>query len=195
MLQRAYSWMMDKARHDHAKGWLAAMSFAESSFFPLPPDIMLVPMVLADPKSWWRLTFLCTLSSVLGGFLGYAIGFWAMDTIGMHVLTSLGLAEKFRALQPLVDEYGVWLILIKGVIPIIPFKLVTIGAGAFQFDLAKFALASVIARSIRFLPITLPLWWGGERLRLLIERRLKLVAIIAVAALVGLVLLLKVVLA
>ena len=195
MLERAYTWMMDKARHDHAKSWLAAVSFAESSFFPLPPDLMLIPMVLADPKSWWRLTFLCTLTSVLGGFLGYAIGFWAMDTIGTQLLTALGLTEKFQGLKPMVDEYGVWLILIKGVIPIIPFKLVTIGAGAFQFDLMKFAVASVVARSMRFLPITLPLWWGGERLRLLIERRLKLVAIIALAALVGLVLVLKIVLA
>ena len=174
MLQRAYSWMMDKAGQTQAKRWLAVMSFAESSFFPLPPDIMLIPMVLANPKEWFKLAGLCTLASVLGGFLGYAIGFWAMDTIGQSLLAALGLAGKFAALKPVIDQYGVWLIVIKGMTPI-PYKLITISAGAFHFNLLLFAMASVAARGMRFFLLALLLWRFGEPMRRFVEQRLMLV--------------------
>ena len=184
MLQRAYTWMMDKATHDHAKGWLAVMSFAESSFFPLPPDVMLIPMVLANPKDWFKVAGLCTLASVLGGFLGYAIGFWAMDSIGQGLLAALGLVGKFEALKPFIAQYGVWLILIKGMTPI-PYKLITISAGAFHFDLLLFTVASVLARGMRFFLLAALLWRFGESMRSFIEKRLMLVTSGIAVLLVG----------
>lgn len=184
MLQRTYNWMMDKATHSHAKGWLAAMSFAESSFFPLPPDIMLIPMVLATPAAWFRLAGLCTLASVAGGFLGYAIGYLAMDSIGQWVLGALGLLDKFEALKPWIAQYGVWLILIKGMTPI-PYKLITISAGAFHFDLLSFALASVAARGVRFYLSAFLLWRFGAPMRQFIEKRLALVTTGVALLLVG----------
>ena len=173
-MQKLYYWMMKKAAHPHAVWWLAAVSFAESSFFPLPPDLMLVPMILAAPSRWLRLCLTCTLASVIGGYFGYGIGYFFMDTIGQAILSALHLADKFQALKPLVDEYGVWLIIIKGATPI-PYKLVTISAGAFHFDLLEFSFASVIARGMRFLLVGVLLWKFGPPIREFIERRLSLV--------------------
>lgn len=161
-----------------------AISFAESSFFPLPPDIMLIPMVLANPAAWYRLAGLCTLSSVVGGFLGYAIGYLAMDSVGQWMLSTMGLTDKFESLKPWIEEYGVWLILIKGMTPI-PYKLITISAGAFHFNLLTFALASVVARGMRFYLSALLLWRFGEPMRLFIEKRLALVTTGVAVLLIG----------
>ncbi len=135
---------------------------------------MLIPMVLATPAAWYRLAALCTLASVAGGFLGYAIGYLAMDTIGQWLFGSLGLLDKFEALKPWIAQYGVWLILIKGMTPI-PYKLITISAGAFHFDLLSFALASVAARGVRFFLSAFLLWRFGAPVRQFIEKRLVLV--------------------
>jgi membrane protein YqaA with SNARE-associated domain len=190
MLQRAYNRILAKAGHENAPLWLALLAFAESSFFLVPPDLMLIPMVLAKPHNWFRLAGICTLSSVFGGFLGYAIGFWAMDSIGHTLLDWLGLIAKFDALKPLVDQYGVWLILIKGMTPI-PYKLITISAGAFHFDLVTFAFASLLTRGMRFFLVAILLWRYGEPMRVFIEKRLVLVTSSIVVAVVGGVLLLK----
>lgn len=174
MLQGTYDWMMDKAAHRHAIWWLAAISFIESSFFPIPPDIMLIPMVLAAPTRWFRIALICTISSVIGGYLGYAIGYFLMDSVGQMILGAFHLTEKFQAFKPLVDEYGVWVILIKGMTPI-PYKLITIAAGAFDFDLASFTFASIVSRGMRFFMVAALLWKFGPPIRLFVERRLKLV--------------------
>lgn len=184
MLQRLYDWMMDKAAHRHAIWWLTVVSFIESSIFPLPPDIMLIPMILATPRRWLVLSLVCTATSVAGGFVGYAIGYYAMDSVGMAVLGALHLVDKFQALKPLVDEYGVWVILVKGMTPI-PYKLVTISAGAFKFDLLQFTVASVISRAMRFLIVGALLWKFGPPIREFVERRLKLVTTAFVIALIG----------
>jgi membrane protein YqaA with SNARE-associated domain len=184
MLKGLYDWMMDKAAHRHAIWWLAAISFIESSFFPIPPDVMLIPMVIAAPTRWWRIALICTVSSVAGGFLGYAIGATAMDSVGMAILGVFHLQDKFLALKPIIDEWGVWFIIIKGATPI-PYKLVTITAGAFHFDLGKFALASVVARGMRFFLVAGLLWKFGAPIREFVERRLKLVTTLFVVALVG----------
>lgn len=184
MLQKTYDWMMDKAAHRHAVWWLAAISFIESSVFPIPPDIMLIPLVLAAPSRWWRLALICTASSVAGGFLGYAIGYYFMDSVGMPILTAFHLTGKFQAFKPLVDEYGVWVIIVKGATPI-PYKLITIAAGAFHFDLAHFTFASVIARGMRFFLVAALLWRFGTPIRDFVEKRLKLVTTAAVVLLVG----------
>ncbi|MGE5548802.1 MAG: YqaA family protein [Solirubrobacterales bacterium] len=184
MLQRTYDWMMDRASHRHAVWWLAAVSFIESSFFPIPPDVMLIPMVLAAPTRWLRLAMVCTLASVAGGYLGYAIGYFFMDSVGMAILGAFGLVGKFEAFKPKVDEYGVWVIIVKGATPI-PYKLITIAAGAFKFDLAKFTLASVIARAMRFLIEAALLWQFGPPIRAFVEGRLKLVMTAAVVLVVA----------
>lgn len=184
MLQKTYNWMMDKAAHRHAVWWLAAISFIESSVFPIPPDIMLIPLVLAAPTRWFRLALICTVSSVVGGYLGYAIGYYFMDTVGTAILAAFHLEEKFQAFKPLVDKYGVWVIIVKGATPI-PYKLVTIAAGAFHFDLAHFTFASVIARGMRFFLVAALLWRFGTPIRDFVEKRLKLVTTAAVVLLVG----------
>lgn len=184
MLKALYDWMMDKAAHRHAIWWLAAISFIESSFFPIPPDVMLIPMVIAAPTRWLRIAMVCTLASVAGGFLGYAIGAFAMDSIGMAILGAFKLQDKFQALKPIIDEWGVWFIIVKGATPI-PYKLVTITAGAFHFDLTKFTMASVVARGMRFVLVAALLWKFGPPIREFVERRLKLVTTVFVVALVG----------
>lgn len=184
MLKRLYDWMMDKAAHRHAIWWLAAISFIESSVFPIPPDVMLIPMVIAAPTRWLRIAMVCTLASVAGGFLGYAIGAFAMDSIGMAILGAFKLQDKFQALKPIIDEWGVWFIIVKGATPI-PYKLVTITAGAFHFDLTKFTMASVVARGMRFVLVAALLWKFGPPIREFVERRLKLVTTVFVVALVG----------
>ncbi len=190
MLQKIYDWMMAKAGHRHALVWLAAISFIESSFFPIPPDVMLIPMVLATPKRWIRIAVVCTISSVIGGFLGYAIGAFAMDTIGKTILDAFHLGDQFLAMKPWIDKYGVWVILVKGMTPI-PYKLVTITAGAFHFDLLKFTLASIVARGMRFFMASALLWKFGEPIRDFVERRLRLVTTAFLALLVGGVVILK----
>ena len=184
MLKSLYDWMMAKAAHRHAIWWLAAVSFIESSVFPIPPDVMLIPMVIAAPSRWWRISLVCTVSSVAGGFLGYAIGHFAMDSIGQPSLAAFHLQDKFLALKPIIDEWGVWFIIIKGMTPI-PYKLVTITAGAFDFDLLRFTIASVIARGMRFIMVAALLWRFGEPIRAFVETRLKLVTTLFLLALVG----------
>lgn len=179
MLRKSYDWMMEKAAHRHALWWLAVISFVESSFFPIPPDVMLIPLILAAPTRWFTVALVCTMSSVVGGFLGYAIGYYLMDSIGVAILQAFHLTDSFEAFRPLVDQYGVWVIIVKGATPI-PYKLITITAGAFHFDLAKFAFASVIARGMRFFLIAALLWKFGPPIRTFVETRLTLVTTIAV---------------
>lgn len=176
MIQRLYAWAMAKAGHRYAEIWLALISFIESSIFPIPPDVMLIPMVLASPGKWFRLALICTLASVAGGYLGYAIGYFFMDTLGMRILEIFHLTEKFHAFKPLVDEYGVWVIIVKGATPI-PYKLITIAAGAFHFDLLHFTFASFVARSMRFFLVAVLLWKFGPTIREFVEKRLTLVMI------------------
>jgi membrane protein YqaA with SNARE-associated domain len=168
----------------HAVWALAAVSFVESSFFPIPPDALLIPMIIADRRRAWFYAFVATASSVLGGFLGYAIGYFAFDTIGEPLLRFYGVTDQYQSLQHLYDRWGAWLIVIKGATPI-PYKLVTIASGAFHFDLATFTVASVISRGIRFFLIAALLWRFGEPIRDFIEKRLTLVFSVSVAALVG----------
>lgn len=184
MLQKTYDWMMEKAAHRHAVWWLAAISFIESSIFPIPPDLMLIPMVLAAPTRWFRLALVCTVSSVIGGYLGYAIGYYFMDSVGAAILAAFHLTEKFAAFKPLVDEYGVWVIIVKGATPI-PYKLITIAAGAFHFDLAHFTFASIIARGMRFFLVAVLLWQFGPPIRHFVETRLKLVTTALVVLMVA----------
>ncbi len=150
------------SKHRHAPKYLCGMSFAESSFFPIPPDVMLMPMSLATPQKAFYFAWLTTLFSVLGGILGYAIGYWAMDIL-MPVIESMGYAEKIQRGEQFFAEYGVWIILMAGFSPV-PYKLFTITAGASSMALFPFILASIIGRGARFFLVAGIMRWGGAKM-------------------------------
>lgn len=150
------------SKHRHAPKYLSAMSFAESSFFPIPPDVMLMPMSLATPQKAFYFAWLTTLFSVLGGILGYAIGYWAMDIL-MPVIENMGYAEKIQRGEQFFAEYGVWIILMAGFSPV-PYKLFTITAGASSMALLPFIFASIIGRGARFFLVAGIMKWGGAKM-------------------------------
>jgi membrane protein YqaA with SNARE-associated domain len=184
MLRRLYDWMMRLAAGPNAMLALAIVSFVESSFFPIPPDVLMIPMVLAAPRRAWWIATVCTVSSVVGGYLGYAIGYFLFDTVGRPVLEFYGAMDKYAALKATFDQWGAWIIIIKGMTPI-PYKLVTIASGVAHFDLMQFTVASLISRSIRFFLLAALLWRFGDPIRDFIERRLTLVTTGFAALLVG----------
>jgi len=175
---------IDLARGPNAERGLWAVSFAESSFFPLPPDLMLIPMAAAEPTKWFRYALGCTIASVLGGLLGYAIGMFLMDTIGTAILNFFGYAGERRAeLEAFYDQYGAWFIFLKGLTPI-PYKLVTIISGALHFSLPIFIVASVITRGLRFFAVAWIAQRFGPALIPVIERRMGIVLLGVIAVIV-----------
>jgi membrane protein YqaA with SNARE-associated domain len=174
MLRRLYDWVIRLSEHPKSLWALATVSFVESSFFPIPPDVMLVPMVLAQRAKAWLIAGVCTVASVAGGFLGYAIGFYFFATIGQWLIDFYGLQGGFAQFQQQFNEWGLWIILIKGMTPI-PYKLVTIASGAAHFDLAVFAMASIVTRGARFYLVAALLYFFGEPIRTFIEKHLTLV--------------------
>src|SRR5262245_43310872 len=184
MIQRAYAWTMHMAAHRKAPQALFWVSFAESSAFPIPPDAMLIPMVLANRSRAWYFAAVATVGSVLGGILGYAIGYFLYETLGQWLINVYGLATQFEAYRAAYNQWGLWFILIKGLTPI-PYKLVTIASGAAAFDIWVFIAASIVTRGVRFFMVAALLSWFGEPLRGFIERRLTLLTTAFVVLLVG----------
>lgn len=183
MLRPLYDWTIRLAGHRHALWWLAAVSFIESSFFPIPPDILLIPIILAAPTRAFRIAAICTLSSVVGGFLGYAIGHF-LQPLAFSIFEFYHIMDRFHAMEAGFAEYGAWIIIVKGMTPI-PFKLLTIASGLLNFDLAQFTIASIISRALRFFLVAALLWKFGPPIRDFIERRLTLVTTVFAALLVG----------
>lgn len=163
---------------------LAAVSFAESSFFPIPPDVMLVPMVLANRANAWWCAALATVSSVIGGLAGYAIGFYLLELIGKPLLAFYGKTDGLTAFTQLFADYGAVILLTKGMTPI-PYKVLTISAGVAHMNLATFIGASIIARATRFFLVAGLLYFFGEPIRTFIKKRLILVTTILVVSIVG----------
>ena len=163
---------------------MGVVSFAESSFFPIPPDVMLVPMILANRQKAFTIAFVCTVCSVLGGLLGYAIGYYFFETIGAWVVKTYGLQAGLEKFRDEFTRYGTWVILIKGLTPI-PYKLVTIASGAAHFDLFTFVWASIVTRGARFFIVAALLWKYGEPIQDFIEKRFTLVSWAFLIALVG----------
>ena len=184
MIRRLYDWMMGLAATGRARMALAGVAFAESSIFPIPPDVMLVPMVLADRSRAWSLATLCTVASVVGGIAGYAIGYLLFDFVGRPILEFYGQADKFTEVSGLFNEWGPWILIAKGWTPF-PYKVLTIFAGASHMNLLAFIAASIVARAMRFYLVAGLLYWFGEPIREFIERRLSLVTTLFLVVLVG----------
>jgi membrane protein YqaA with SNARE-associated domain len=184
MLQQFYRRLLALAASPRAVWWLAAVAFAESSFFPVPPDVLLIPMILARPLAAWRLALIATAASVLGGALGYLIGYALFDQLAAPLLTAYGYQAAFARFQATYAEWGLWVILIKGLTPI-PYKIVTIASGAARFDFAVFMAASVVTRGARFFLLAALLRAFGPPVRDFIERRLTLVTTAIAAGIVG----------
>lgn len=184
MLQRLYQRVLALSASPRAPWWLAAVSFAESSFFPIPPDVLLIPMALARPERAWRLAAICTVASVTGGALGYLIGYALFDQLAAPLLHAYHYDAAFARFQDTYARWGLWVILIKGLTPI-PYKIVTIASGAAHFDFAVFMAASLVTRGLRFFIVAALLRRYGEPVRDFIERRLTLVTSLVAAGILG----------
>ncbi|MDO9458833.1 MAG: YqaA family protein [Alphaproteobacteria bacterium] len=184
MFRGLYDWTMKQAAGRHAQPALAAVSFAESSFFPIPPDVMLIPMVLARPERAWWIATVCTISSVLGGILGYAIGYFLFDTVGQAVLDFYGYRSAFEDFAANYNEWGAWIVFLAGVTPF-PYKVITIASGVTALNPWVFMVASLIARSLRFFGVAALLWKYGPPIREFIDKRLNVLGYSFLALLVG----------
>lgn len=184
MLRRLYDWCIAAADKPHAAWLLGIISFVESSFFPIPPDVMLIPMSLARPDKSWFYATLCTLTSVAGGALGYFIGAALYDSVGLWLIHLYGLTNKAEAFRQAYAQWGTWIILIKGMTPI-PYKLITIVSGFAGYSFAMFILLSLVARGMRFYLVAFLLNRFGAQARAIIEERLEFWVTAAAIALVG----------
>jgi membrane protein YqaA with SNARE-associated domain len=167
MFQKLYDKALVWSKHRHAPKYLFGLSFAESSFFPVPPDVMLAPMAIAQPNKAIQFALLTTIASVLGGILGYAIGYFAFDAISSW-LQGTHYWDKYLLSKQWFEEWGVWAVFIAGFSPI-PYKVFTISAGALSMAFLPFTLASIVGRGARFFLVALLLSWGGERLESLLR--------------------------
>ncbi len=176
MIRRLYDWTMRSAEGPHALLALVAVSFAESSFFPVPPDTLLVPMALAQRQRAFTLALWCTGASVAGGILGYAIGSLLYDSLGKWIINFYGYGKSVEGFRETYAAWGAWIILLKGMTPI-PYKLVTIASGFAGYNFGLFVILSVITRGIRFFLVAALVSYYGEPIRGFLERRLEAVAL------------------
>lgn len=183
-IRALYDWMMRNATGKNAWRALAGFTFAEASFFPIPTDIMLIPMVMADRQRAWALAAWCTLWSVLGGIAGYAIGAFLFDTVGQWLVRVYGMGQGLADFHDWYARYGAWAILIKGFLPI-PYKLVTIASGFAHYSFALFVLLSIVTRGGRYFLIAGLLYWKGEEARRFIEKRLEATLLVFLAAVIA----------
>ena len=184
MIQRLYNWTLSMAEHPHALWVLALVSFVESSVFPIPPDILMIPMILAAPSRAFVIAGVALVSSVLGGLLGYAIGALAFDTIGQPILQALGKADSMEAFNGRFNDVGFWAVLIAGITPF-PYKVITIMSGWTAMPLGTFIVTSIIARGLRFFIVAALLWKFGAPIKTFIEKRLPLMFTLFVVVLIG----------
>ena len=184
MLRRLYDWVLELAAHRHATWALSMIAFLESSVFPIPPDVMLIPMVLAERLKAWAYAAVATVSSVIGGIAGYAIGYFLFELVGKPVIDLYGYSEAFTNFAGRYNDYGAWIVFFAGVTPF-PYKVITIASGATALNFPIFVLASVAARGLRFFMVSALLYWFGPPIRDFIERRLGLVTSVFLILLFG----------
>lgn len=184
MLKRLYDWTLSLAQHRHAIWGLAIVAFMESSFFPIPPDLIMIPMIIARPQKAFLIAAVALLASVLGGLLGYAIGALAYETIGQPILQALGKAAAMSEFSECFNDMGFWAVLVAGITPF-PYKVITIMSGWTAMPLGVFIATSILARGLRFFIVAGLLWRFGEPMRDFIEKRLGLVFTVFVLLLLG----------
>ncbi|MCZ0810815.1 MAG: YqaA family protein [Pseudomonadota bacterium] len=184
MLRRLYDWTIRMSDHPRALWVLALVAFIESSVFPIPPDVLMIPMILARPSRAWLVALVALVASVLGGLLGYAIGALAYEQLGQPILQSLGKADAMSEFNTRFNDFGFWAVLTAGVTPF-PYKVITIMSGWTGMPLGTFIATSILARGIRFFLVAALLWKFGTPIRTFIERRLGLLTILFVALLFG----------
>ncbi len=149
------------ATHKHAPAYLGGVSFLEAFVFPIPPDFMLIPMIIADKRKAWYYAFITTISSVLGGLVGYFIGVFFYESVGLWLIEFYGMGPHFESLQNWYSEYGIWMIFVAGFFPI-PYKALTVSSGVLSFALLPFILGSIIGRSTRFFMVSAVCYWAGD---------------------------------
>jgi len=171
VVRRLYDWTMDFAANRNAMWALFIIAFIESSVFPIPPDILLIPMILAAREKAWKVAGVCTIASVLGGLAGYGIGFFLYEQIGQPILEMYGKVDKFTEFQGMYNEWGAWVVAMAGLTPF-PFKVITIASGVTGLDLPTFVMASLLSRGARFYIEAAMLWYFGEPIRDFVEKYL-----------------------
>lgn len=184
MLRKLYDWVMGLAAHKRAQWILGAVAFTESAFFPIPPDVMLVPMTLANRKRAWWYAFLCTVASVLGGIFGYVIGALLFETIGQPLVAFYGMEKGFETLKTWFDNYGLIIVFVAGFTPI-PYKVFTISSGLTGLSLPLFIIGSVVSRGLRFFIVCGLIYWFGPPIKAFIEKYLGILTLVGSAALIG----------
>ncbi|NQY58901.1 YqaA family protein [Cognatishimia sp.] len=184
MLKPLYDWTMRLAEHPRALWVLAIISFVESSVFPIPPDVLMIPLILAAPHRAWLIALVATVSSVLGGLLGYGIGFFAFEQIGQPILEALGKLDRIEEFNATFNDAGFWAVLGAGITPF-PYKVITIMSGWTGMPIMTFLVTSIVARGLRFFIVAALLWKFGAPVRDFIERRLGLVFIAFFVLLIG----------
>ena len=184
VFRQLYDWTLNKATHPKAPWFLSIVSFVESSFFPIPPDIILIPMIIANQlKAWWY-AFICTISSVIGGIFGYCIGSFFYSTIGILIVKYYSLESLFSSFEYQYNEYGIWIILGAGFTPF-PFKFITIASGVFHLNIYLFIIVSLIARGLRFYLIATLLKLFGNYIKIYIDRYFNIIVALFFILLIG----------
>lgn len=184
LVKATYDYMLNLASRRNAMYFLFAVAFIESSFFPIPPDVMLIPMVLAAPAKAWRIAGIATAASVLGGAFGYAIGVFFFDLIARPILTFYGYMHQFDVFKDYYHEWGAWIVFGAGITPF-PYKVITIASGVVHLDFAVFMLVSVVARGMRFYLVAWLLKKYGEPMKDYIEKNLGMLSVLFLLLLLG----------
>lgn len=190
LMHKIYDSIINLSGNKNALFWLFVISFVESSFFPIPPDIMLIPMILATPKKAWRIAGVCTLASVIGAYLGYVIGYYFFEMVAEPLLNFYGYLGKFNEFKHLYEQWGAWIVFGAGITPF-PYKIITIASGVVHLNLLVFTIASIVARGLRFFLIAWLLKVYGEKMRVFIEKNLGWLSVLFFALLIGGFLLIK----
>lgn len=184
IVRSIYDWMINLSASPKALWFLAIVAFAESSFFPIPPDIMLIPMVLAMPQKAWKIASIATISSVIGGYFGYGIGVFFFDLIARPILNFYGYMQQFEVFKEYYHQWGAWIVFGAGITPF-PYKIITIASGVVRLDLLTFTVASIIARGMRFYLVAWLLKKYGAPMRIFIEKNLGILSVLFLILLIG----------
>ena len=182
MIEKLYNWTISLASHPFAIGFLAVIAFLESSIFPIPPDVLLIALVLASRDKAWIMASVCTVFSVIGGLFGYIIGFFLFTSIGDPILEFYGYQDHFSRFKRFYNDWGAWIVFAGGFTPI-PYKVITIASGAVHLNLITFLVASIVSRGMRFFLVSALLWYFGPPVRKIIEKNLNFFAILFFAIL------------